>query len=258
MSLNPANAAHSISARCPVVYVRGQANAAQLRLSDDAGAAITPTAATYTLYDRNGVSATSGSATIAAGVLSYVLTSTHIPATATLGGYWVERWLYTVDGVQTLYEREVLIALRDLPMPVQLADIAGSTGRYTTLNNQLPRVRASWGAHLTAAWAELLRRLDRDGLYTSRLLSPGALYDAMEHATLARIFADLAATQADDSPHAKLSAHHAAAADKAYDQIRSVLSDAAAQVDHGDVLAPARSPTLAVNVPIYPWARGTW
>lgn len=258
MSLNPANAAHSISARAPVVYVRGQSNAARLELTDGDGVAVTASSATYTLYDRNGTSVVSGSATITAGALAYSLTSSHIPATAQLGGYWVERWLYVIAGVQTLYEREVLIALRDLPMPVQLADLAGAGGRYTTLNAQRSPARSSWGAHLTAAWAELLRRLDRDGFFASRMLTPTALYDALEHAALARIFSDLASTQGEDSSHARLAAHHVEAASKAYDSIRSILSDAAGRVDQAEALGPVLPPAIFVNAPHMPYARGTW
>lgn len=219
MSLNPANTQISADTSRPAIYVRGQANAARLGLSGETGN-ITAAACTYTLLDPGGVTLFTTAATITAGACSASLTALHLPATATVGGGYIERWALTIGSTVQRYEREVIVGIRDLLMPVQLTDL---TGRYTTLNNQLGARLDTWQNHLERAWSDLLRRLSNDGVFIFRALTPSALRDPHEHLTLARIFRDLGSTQPLDSAHNRLAADHLAMFEVAYTNMRASL-----------------------------------
>lgn len=236
MSLNPANPQLSAAAPWPAVYVRDQANTAELEISGETGA-VTPSASTFTLTSPAGVALATGPATIAPGSCTFALTSTHLPATASLGGGYIETWTLTVSGVVHRLRREVIVALCSLLMPVQLSDL---TARYSTLDNQRGRAVTSWQRHLEGAWGELLRRLHNDGVYVFRALTPSALRDAHEHLTLARVFEDLASTQPMDSTHARLAREHRAAYESAYSSMRTTMD----RSDLGRADAPAQTVAL--------------
>lgn len=254
MSLNPANTQISAGQHWPPVYVRGQANTASLELSGGAGA-LTASAATYTLKDPNGTEIVSDSATITAGRVSYSLTSTHLPSTQATGRGYLESWVVTVAGQDGHIEREVLVGLRDLPMPVPLGDLIQ---RYSTLNSNLPRGATTWTQHLTGAWGELLRRLATDGLLAYQALNPSALYDVLEHLTLKRIFADLALTHGADNAYRISRDEHSTAYEAAYNALRLKLD----QLDAGTVpekLTPARPAVIHTNAaPYFQGPRNSW
>lgn len=244
MSLNPANTLVSVGASWPPVYVRAQANTAQLLLSGEAGA-VTASACTYTLLDPNGATVVTGAATCTAGSCTFALTSSHLTSTSTVGGGYTERWSLTISSATRLQEREVIVGIRDLAPPTQLTDL---TGRYATLASQLPRNVTSWQVHLAEAWGTLIRRISKDGLLVFRAMTPSALREPHEHLTLARIFADLAISQPGDSSHALAKAEHQTAYKDAYDDMRTALDTTdAGRVDGDHRLIAPRPAVIHVN-----------
>ena len=244
MSLNPANTVISVGASWPPVYVRGQANTAQLLLSGESGA-VTASACTYTLLNPSGATVVTGAATCTAGSCTYALTSSHLTSTSTVGGGYTERWSLTISSATRLQEREIIVGIRDLAPPTQLTDL---TGRYATLANQLPRNVTSWQTHLAEAWGTLIRRILRDGLLVFRAMTPSALREPHEHLTLARIFADLAVSQPEDSAHARAKVEHQTAYEDTYNGMRTALDQAdAGRVDDDARLVAPRPAVVHVN-----------
>jgi hypothetical protein len=90
------------------------------------------------------------------------------------------------------YEREVAIGRRALVCPVSDTDLAR---RFARIEAQAPD-GVSWQDKIDAAWGEVLSRLISMQMWPQHILSPQALQPPVLHLTLALVFEDLAAAQA--------------------------------------------------------------
>lgn len=161
----------------PRFVQQGRAETLRLALSDDAGAAVPLTGATFTLLDADNAEIESGAASVANGAASYALLSTFADAYELPQTVWRERW--EVAGVSgdiatPTIERDVYLCR---VAPVQHVDVESLIRLHPQWARQLRSSRAAGrtGDPIALAWDELIARLLGDEILPQRVLNWHAL-----------------------------------------------------------------------------------
>lgn len=222
---NPGESQISIRAPWTPVYGRAQANTAKIEM-ELAGAAVTPSAVTYTLLGPTGSTVTTGAAsTLGSGTATYALTSVHLPSTAALSAGYLERWVITwASGDPITYERLVMVGRRTLAPPVGQTDLEQ---RWRNLTRQRTGTLTDYQDALSQAWADVLGELQTAQVLPQRIIQPASLRAPMLHRALAIIFENMAAGQAERGNWMDL-------ADREYTRYAQAMTRAIASVDRDD------------------------
>ena len=161
----------------PRFVQQGRAETLRLALTDDAGAAVPMSGATFTLIDADNEEIESGAATITNGAASYALLSTFADAYELPQGVWRERWeIAGVSGdiATPTIERDVYLCR---VAPVQHVDVESLIRLHPQWARQLRSSRAAGrtGDPIALAWDELIARLLGDEILPQRVLNWHAL-----------------------------------------------------------------------------------
>jgi hypothetical protein len=153
-----------------------------------AGAIVTPSAGTLTVY-------TASNAAVSASVVSFVGgVATATLATAALASLtpedgWRFEWALTISSVVYTFCRDGSLVYRRLYPVVTDADLLRS---HTDLTTRRPTSEASYQDYLDEAWARIESRLINTGKRPWLIMSPSATRDIHSYQTLVLIFRDFA------------------------------------------------------------------
>ena len=172
--------------RAPILFERGRDNTSKLPVYLE-GAAVLPTAGTYSLVDIAGNEVSAPSVTFGAdNIASVTIPAGDLPSTLALGEGYSERWTLTVDGVVRSLRRDAVVARFEVHPPVSEADIIA--GQYPDLLVDLAGFADSIQPWQDSAWRQVVRTMTRRGDFVDIVCEPSDLYDWYEHAVLERVF----------------------------------------------------------------------
>jgi hypothetical protein len=200
---------------CPVYY---------------AGAIVTPTAGTLTIWTASNVSVSVGSVSFPGGVATATVAGSALSALQPEDGWRIE-WALTIASVVRTFCRDASLVYRRLYPVVTDADLLRS---HTDLTTRRPSSESSYQDYLDEAWARVESRLINTGKRPWLIMSPSALRDVHQYETLAMIFADFA-TGGSTSAEWEMMQHYERKAADAW----SILTYPQREQTTGQAMAPA-------------------
>lgn len=237
--------AKTVTARMPL-YVDGSLTLA------------VPASGTYTLYDGNNTAIDTGAVTIPtsgdyAGIASYEILDTVIPATILLASNWYEKWVLTMsDGSIETVERAVYFCLRTLYCPIS----QGSLGRrISSLSALLPSSKSSFADYIKEAWADIESRLLQSGKRPYLITNSSALRPLVTELVRYYIFQDAKTLVADGSTYGELAEEAKAAYEHLWDTL-TLEYDTSELGGRGSTEAVAGPPVIYTNRPPGLWFLG--
>lgn len=154
-----APAALAVATRVPLLLERGVASTVSLPLRHGPTAAlVAPSAGTWTLVTRAGVTLTSGSVTVASSIASATINP---PSTADYGEGYELHWSLTIDGAAWTHRADAYIVRW---VPRCACTVEDLYTRQPELRYRVPADQSDgWQRQIDAAYSELLQRLIDDG-----------------------------------------------------------------------------------------------
>lgn len=168
-----------------VVLARGRAQVSRLTATRNA-LAVTPSAATYELLSPSGSILANPTPAIVGSIAEATLTALNLPITLSLGENYSERWTLTIDGIERSFRRMAVLARFELHPPVAESELL--SGEYPDLAQNLGNYGTTLQSFMDAAWAELLRTLQRYGSFADILVDSSDVFDLYRHMVLERSF----------------------------------------------------------------------
>ena len=166
-----------------------------------AGAAVAPSAGTFSLLDGSGVGVVSGAVSVVGGVAVFVVTGA-VLAGRSLAEDWSVEWALTMpDGVVHTFRRSAALCRRRLYPSISDADLIA---RHSDLGELRPSSQTSYQGQIDAAWEELLSFLRQQGSLPHRIISAEELRLPHLFGTLALIFTDFMLTAGGEARWAAL------------------------------------------------------
>jgi len=156
------------------------------------GALVAPTSGTVTLYDTNGTSKASVSATIISQVPRAVFTTSHLSPLDYGEGYYIEWALAMPDGVTHTFANDAIICKRTLSPVVSDSDIYQRVSSLRTGDPGSISSATTYQDQLDSAWVTIQLRMIEKGNRPHLIISPSALRECHINLTLAIVFEDLA------------------------------------------------------------------
>lgn len=229
----------------PQVYVRGRDQRAECAVYRD-GSQVAVTSGTLTVYDPSHTAVVDGAAISLSGSTAYYdLTAvSHLPATATLGAGWQERWaLLMADGVTHTFVRDCYVGLRQAYPPVSDVDLLDL---YPDMAEELLDGVSHMQRFGDAAWAEILRWAFSIGIWPHRNIASSAMFDLLLHTWLRNVLAYLV-RRTNDERFVLLWEHHRDSAEVSRSQLALKLDqdeDGFADEEHRRGLTPVVHPNV--------------
>lgn len=172
----------------PVIIERGVTQTLSFTLLSS-GSSVTPSAGTITILNAEGTAIVSAAAmTLGAGVATYSLISTLIPATMEPEERWQITLTLTIASLTETVVKDAVLAIRALHPVVSDTDL---TARHSDLLNLLPSTMTNWNTPIQMAYEIIGRRLLAKGRRPWLVMSPWSLYDCHLNLALALVFTDL-------------------------------------------------------------------
>lgn len=177
-----------ISARyqTPVMISRGEPQTLRLDVRGGAGAAVTVTGGTCTVYDRDGATVKTGAVVPVAGVATFALVADDTSGKSYATG-WRVSWRVTTADAETVIDQEAHLVRRPLRPVIDAADLSR---RHTTLATQYQA--AALQVFVDEAFDEIQARLIGEGRYPQHVFSGWAFRGVHLSLALSRVFRDLA------------------------------------------------------------------
>ena len=168
-----AAASVAVASRVPVLLERGVAMVVALPLRHGPSAAlVAPSAGTWALLTRAGVTLTSGSVTVASSIASATITA---PTTADYGEGYELHWSLTIDGATWTHRADAYIVRW---VPRNACTVEDLYTRQPELRYRVPADQSDgWQRQIDAAYAELLQRLIDDGQRPWEIIGCGGYAD---------------------------------------------------------------------------------
>lgn len=219
----PADTGGSARIRMIAVLERARDNARvlQVRL---AGAAVTVSSGTYTLYDPDGSVVVTASVTAGAGSASYTVLAASVPATLGYGAGYREEWALTLSTGETpIYRIPVVLARRALHCPVTCED----------MDERVPALARAFGSAATSlqrfadeAWILVVEHIVRATDFPEAIVDVDSLRAPTLTTALGLAFRALAGSGGQSADTASQQAlHYEAQARTALGQIRTRLDN---------------------------------
>lgn len=166
-----------------------------------AGAAVAPSAGTFTALDGSGMAVVSGAVSVVGGVASFTVLASAL-AGRSLAEDWTVEWALAMpDGVSHTFRRSAALCRRRLYPSITDSDLIA---RHSDLGELRPSSQASYQGQIDAAWEELLSFLRQQGSLPHRIISAEELRLPHLFGTLALIFTDFMLTAGGEARWAAL------------------------------------------------------
>lgn len=153
-----------------------------------AGALVTPSAGTLTIWTASNASVSAGVVSFVGGVATATVAASALAALTPEDG-WRFEWALTISAVVYTFCRDGSLVYRRLYPVVTDLDLLRA---HTDLTARRPSSETSYQDYLDEAWAQIESRLINTGKRPWLIMSPSALRDVHLLQTLALIFRDFA------------------------------------------------------------------
>lgn len=183
---------------------RNNARVLPIRL---AGAPVTVSSGTYTLYTPSGSKAVDAAAvTGSAGAASYTVLAASVPSTLGYGDGYREEWALTLSTGETpIYRVQAVLARRALHCPITCEDLET---RAPSLLRAFGSALASLQVFVDEAWNDLLQWLMRTTPFPDAVVEVDALRPHLLNAALGFAFRALASSGGQSAGNALEQAQH--------------------------------------------------
>jgi len=176
--------------KLPTFLERGRDNVVKCAVYRD-GALVAPSSGTFALYDKNGATVTSGSATISGSVAQATIASATL-ATLGLSASWSIAWpLAMPDGTTHTFRNDAALVRRALYPVVTDADLFERVSSLNPSSNTPLTTLSDFQDYIDGSWTEIQNRLISMGNRPYLVMSPSSLREPHLLLTLAYIFEDL-------------------------------------------------------------------
>lgn len=194
----------------PEIIEAGRNNVVQCPVYS-AGAIVTPSAGTITIYDQNNGAISASAVTVVGGVAQATVTAGALVNNQPSDG-WRFEWALTIASVVFTFRRDGSLVYRRLYPVVTDVDLMRS---HTDLARRMPTTEASYQDYLDEAWARIESQLINTGKRPWLIMAPSALRDVHVYQTLVLIFRDFA-TAGPQTAEWEMMLHYEALLERAY------------------------------------------
>ncbi len=203
----------------PSMIERGKAQTVSVSIEKE-GAAASVTAATFTLYNPQGVKVKDGvAATVAGGTVTGSIAGADTTE-ADLGRNWLVEFDVTIGGkVYTFYNDGVLCLSRLYP-PIGQSDLIS---RHSDVVNLVATSKANLQDYIATAWADVTNRMYSDAVPFWKFRTPSALRGPLFARCFALIFRDYSTLFDSGDRYAELADRYDEAYSREFDQMRSKI-----------------------------------